>query len=88
LFFFIMPVMRFSAVQTKLCVRGNFRSRGESKEGPPRQNNIIRSIAAASHANSTDGVVFPFPIKAQGFDWSLFLWPFQIGEIIKRGATR
>jgi len=52
------------------------RNRGESKEGPQRQNNIIRSIAAASHANSTDGVVFPFPIKAQGFDWSLFLWPF------------
>ena len=36
----------------------------------PRQNNTIRSLAAASGVRSTDGVVFPFQIEpaALGFD--------------------
>ncbi|MDY5595693.1 MAG: hypothetical protein SPF59_08605, partial [Oscillospiraceae bacterium] len=41
-----------------------------SSFGAPRQNNTIRSLAAASGVRSTDGVVFPFQIEpaALGFD--------------------
>jgi len=46
----------------------------------PRQNNTIRSSAAAGGVRSTDGVVFPFQIEPAALGFDLAFWG--IGENI------
>ena len=46
-------------------------SPGEIPKRGKRQNNTIRSSAASGHVRTTDGVIFPSPFKAQGFEWNL-----------------